>query len=195
MNNFTKTLRLVGVEFFNFGMDEKKIEIEVVNTAQDYRRVLFQQQWKRVVLIAIIYLLIIVPTLWLTMFGAGANPFESKNNDIVIVMILFGLLPILMAANIYFGVWKQADKVSKMIERAKYTFAEQGIETVTDSSSSQNDWSRLSKIRETKKDFILYPQENVFFVIPKRFYKNETQIEEFRNLVREKLGGKAKLKG
>lgn len=175
-------------------MDEKIIEIEVVNTAHDYRRVLFQQQWKRIILIAIIYLLIIVPTLWLTMFGAGANPSESKSNDILIVMSLFGILPILMAVSIYFGVWKQAEKVSKVIEKATYTFSEQCIVAVTDSSFSQVNWNRLSKIRETEKDFVFYPQENVFFVIPKRFFQNEKQISNFRKLVNEKLGDKAKLR-
>ena len=175
-------------------MNEKRIEIDVVNTVQDYRRVLFQQQWKRVVLIAIVYLIIIVPTIWLTMFGAGANPFESKSNDPLIVMSLFGILPILMAISIYFGVWRQADKISKIIERAKFTFTEQGLESVTESSSSQMDWNRFSKIRETKDDFIFYPQENIFFVIPKRFYQDKVQIDNFRELIREKLGKKAKLK-
>ena len=174
--------------------DKQDIEIEVINTAQDYRRVLFRQQWKRVVLVAVIYLIIIVPTMWLTIFGARANPFESKNNDIIIVMSLFGILPIMMAISIYFGVWRQADKVSKIIKWAKYKFTEQGIEVVTDSSSSKNNWSRLSKIRETEKDFIFYPQEKVFFVIPKRFFQSENQIGTFRKLVSEKIGEKAKLK-
>lgn len=175
-------------------MNEEDIEIEVVNTTQDYRRVLFQQQWKRVVLIAIVYLIIVIPMFWLTMFGAGANPFESKNKDILIVISLFGILPILMAISIYFGVWKQAEKVSKIITRAKYTFTEQGLQAITDSSSSQMDWNRLSKIKETKKDFIFYPQENVFFVIPKRFYQDQFQIGSFRKLIVEKLGEKAKVR-
>jgi len=175
-------------------MNGEKIEIVVLNTRDDYRRVLFQQQWKRIVLIAVVYLIIIVPTLWLTMFGAGANPFDAKNKDPLIVMTLFGILPVLMIVSLYFGVWKQAKKIANITEKATFLFNEQGLKTLAESTSSQMNWERFNKIKETDQDFIFYPQENVFFVVPKRFYQDQNQIDNFRKLVNEKLGSKAKLK-
>jgi hypothetical protein len=170
------------------------IEIEVLNTAQDYRRILFQQHWKRVALIGIVWLIIIVPTIWLTMFGAGANPFEAKSNDPLIVMSLFGILPILMTISLYFGVWRQAVKTAEITERTIFIFSDQGLKTETETYSSNMKWNRFSKVKETKTDFIFYPQENVFFVIPKRFYQNSIQIDTFKRLVSDKLGTKANLK-
>ena len=173
---------------------DRNIVVEVETKAQDYRRVLFGQQRKRIALIAIVYLIIIVPTLWLTMFGAGANPYQSKSNDPLLVFGVFAVLPILMAMSIYFSVWKQADKIEKITERTKFTFTEQGLEAVAQTTATKSDWSRFQNIKETKSDFIFFPQENVFYTIPQRFFQNDEQINDFKRLACEKTGSKAKFK-
>ena len=52
----------------------------------------------------------------------------------------------------------------------------------------------FAKVRELKEDFIFYRSETVFFAIPKNSFNNESQITEFRNLIRETMGKNAKLK-
>ena len=175
-------------------MDAKKIEIEVVNTAKDYRRVLLWFYLKRLLLIGTLYLLVITPMLWLTFFGAGANPFEEKNSSVILVMVFFATLPILIVLGIFYGIWKQSKNIEKTLEPAKFIFSDEGLETFSESSTTKVTWNTFQRVQELKKDFLFYPQKNIFYTIPKRSFQNDFQIEEFRNLTHEKLGSKAKLK-
>lgn len=174
-------------------MDEKRIEIEVFNTAQDYRRVLIQTSLKKLYVAGILYFLVVTPMLWLTFFGAGANPFDGKNNSVLIVMALFALLPILLVGGIYSNIWRQAKTIERTLEPAKFAFSENGLETNSKSTSTKVTWDAFQKVQELKEDFLFYPQKNIFYTIPKRSFTNDLQIEDFRSLVREKLGKKAKL--
>ena len=175
-------------------MSERKIEVEFKTNASDYRRVLFWYQWKRLLLIAIAWLVIFFPILYIVGFGAGANPFDSKNNAPLLVFVLLLLLPLMLGVSIYFGIWRQAGKIERIAEHVRMTFSEDGIQSVAESSSSQRIWEGFAKVYETKADFIFFPQENVFYTIPRRFFTNDAQIKELKSLLRAKLGNKAKLK-
>lgn len=174
-------------------MNNKKIEIEVMNTAKDYQRVLLWFYSKRLLLTGIFYLLIVTPTLWLTFFGAGASPFEEKNSSVILVMLIFALLPILIVGGMFYGIWKQSKNIEKTLEPAKFVYSDEGLETFSKSSTTKVTWDTFQKVKELKEDFLFYPQKNIFYTIPKRSFQNDSQIEEFRNLVSKKLGGKAKL--
>lgn len=175
-------------------MSEKKIEIQVENTARDYRRVLLWFYFKKFLIVGILYLLIITPMLWLTLFGAGANPFDGKNSSIIWMMTFFALLPILIVSGIFYNIWKQANNIGKTLEPTKFIFSDEGLESSAKSSATKVTWNTFQKIQELKEDFLFYPQKNIFYTIPKRSFQSNSQIDEFRNLVREKLGDKAKLK-
>jgi hypothetical protein len=169
------------------------IEIEVTNTAQDYRRVLFLQSYKKVLIAGILYLVVVTPMLWLTFFGAGANPFEEKNGSIILVMIFFALLPVLIAVAIFWNIYKQAKMIGQTLTTAKFIFSSEGVESNSATSQVKVDWKTFEKIQELKEDFLFFPQKNFFYTIPKRFFQNENQIAVFKSLVRENLGVKAKL--
>lgn len=183
----------MGAEFFAF-MDDKGIEIEVVNTAQDYRRVLLWFHLKKLLIIGVFYLVVTAPMLWLTFFGAGANPFDEKNNSVIHVMIIFALIPILIIGGIFYNIWKQARNIEKTLEPAKFIFSNEGLESTSKSTSVKVTWDTFQKFQELKEDFLFYPQKNIFYTIPKRFFQDDFQREKFKNLVREKLGDKAKMK-
>jgi hypothetical protein len=173
--------------------NERKIEIEIDVKAEDYRRVLFWYFWKRILLVGLLYLIVIPAMLWLVAFGAGASPFEIQNRQILIVFVFFGLLPILIIFSFYYSIWKQAKKIEQISETSVFIFNENGLETKSASTSSQMVWERFAKIYETKTDFIFFPQESVFYTIPKRYFKDQDEIGNLRELVREKINTKAKL--
>lgn len=175
-------------------MNDKNIEIEVMNTAQDYRRVLFQLSYKKLIIAGVLYFIVITPMLWLTFFGAGANPFEGKDNSVILIMLFFALLPILIGGAIIFSIWKQARVIEKTLESAKFIFSDEGQESFSESSTSKVSWNTFYKVQELKEYFLFYPQKNIFYAISKRSFQNNLQIEEFKNLLSEKLRNKAKLK-
>lgn len=173
--------------------ENEKIEIEVTNTAQDYRRVLFLQSYKKFLIAGILYFIVIVPMLWFTFFGAGANPFEEKNGSIILVMLFFALLPVLIAVAIFWNINKQAKMIGKTLTPAKFIFSDNGVESNSESSQVKVDWETFEKVQELKEDFLFFPQKNIFYTIPKRFFQNENQIMVFKDLIRKKLGKKANL--
>jgi YcxB-like protein len=173
--------------------NDQKIEVEIDVTAEDYRRVLFWYFWKRILLVALLYLIIIPASIWFVAFGAGANPLEIQNRQLLIVFVFFGMLPILLVFGRYFSIWRQAKKIENISEKSLFIFSDNGLETKSKSTSSQMLWERFAKIYETKTDFIFFPQEHVFYTIPKRFFINQNEMQDLRELVGRKLGEKAKL--
>jgi hypothetical protein len=49
-------------------------------------------------------------------------------------------------------------------------------------------WKVYIKFMETPKSFMLYQSKNMFNLIPKRAFDSDEQIEEFRELLRAKIG-------
>ena len=122
----------------------------------------------------------------------GFNVLDFKNNGWA-ALAFFATISILFALNIYRRCFITANKLKEIVKPSKTIFSEQGIESKTPITSSSRDWESYSKIYETTKDFIFFSQENVFATIPKRFFKNQAEIEALRRLVSRKLGERAKL--
>lgn len=175
-------------------MESVRLEIVVENTAADYRRVFIHLYRVRWMMIGVIYLLLMSLVLWLTLFGAGANPFEEKKNSVIWVMLIFAILPIVIAASIALKIRKQTNIIAKTLEPTVFVFSNDGLATTAKSSSVNVLWNTIQRVRELKEDFLFYPQENIFYVVPKRFFQSELQIQRFRELVLEQLGSKAKLR-
>ena len=175
-------------------MENIRIEIIVENTAKDYRRVLVQLYRKAWIIAGALYLLTIPPMLWLTFFGAGANPFEEKTYSFAVVMTLFAMLPVVMAMGIKLKISRMVNKAAIKIEPSVFVFDNEAVEVRAESYSSRIGWNNFIRVRELKEDFIFYQNEIVYFSIPKRSFENESTIDEFRHLIRDRMGKKAKLR-
>ncbi len=163
--------------------------------AEDYRRVLFWYHRKKNIGIALICLLSIPILIFFLAFGKGTNPFDAESRDLLLIiftLVLFGSLPLSLVLSLL-SIWKQAKKLAIITEDATLSFNENGLKTKSDSTSFETTWERFAKICETKTDFVFFPQENIFYPIPKRFFKNKSQIDDFKKLVSQKLGVKARL--
>lgn len=168
-------------------MQEKKIEITVSLTFQDILRNIFWQTFKKVWFIFLLAL--------------AFTPFFFVGVYSLIIAGKFGALiimpavPLFIVLIILFSIYSSAKKSFKSIKGdIKWVFTENGYETVTPIGTSQSNWEGLEEIKETTQDFLLYPQKPIFIVIPKRSFQNEIQMSEFKELVQENLGEKAKLK-
>jgi hypothetical protein len=103
-------------------------------------------------------------------------------------------LPVLILAIFYWGISRQAEKIEKVFEPAKVVFTEKGIRSSGESSSAEMDWKNFYRVYETKQDFIFFPERNIFYTIPKRFFGGIDKIYALRELLRETLTDRAKLK-
>ena len=167
--------------------ENKTIKVEYLATAKDYRRVLLWYRWKRLAAVIAFAVVVGIPIL----YSAFAGDASSRPPGIVLWFLF--VLPLLVLVVFYWGISRQAEKIEKVFEPVKVIFSEKGMESAGESSSAEMSWNDLYKIYETKQDLIFFPERTIFYTIPKRFFKEQDQISALRNLLKNKLGDRAKL--
>ena len=167
---------------------EQKIEVEYELNEKDFQRILLWYHWKRIALEFGLMIILGIPLCYFL----GFNVLDIKNNGWA-TFAFIATFSILLALNIYGRCFVQAKKLKGLAKPSKTIFTERGIESKTPTTSSSRDWESYAKIYETAKDFIFFQQENTFATIPKRFFKNQGEIDMLRELVSRKLGERAKL--
>ncbi len=170
------------------------IEIDIELTEADFWRVSFASRIKRFLLVTAIYLPVMMLITYFTAFGTGANPFYEKNWLILIALFIICAVPVAFLPASYSSLRKLSRKLAAATEKTHFTFSENETETKSSLRSSKLSWENYEKIQETEEDFICHLNNYSFHTVPKRFFKDDQQINEFRDLVREKLGDRAKLK-
>ena len=176
--------------------NEQKIEIQIDVRAEDYRRVLFWYNRSKIFALTAVLLLAVPFIIWFVVFVEGTSRIDSSQRNFFEIAIFYGmfaLVPIFLAI-ILISIWTQSRKLAAISEVATFIFDDEGLKSNAKSTTTKSNWERFAKICETKTDFIFFPQENIFYPIPKRFFQNNKQIRNFKNLIREKLGKKAKLR-
>ncbi len=168
--------------------ENRKFEVEYLVTAKDYRRVLLWYRWKRLAVIIAVTFLIGLPIL----YSAFSGDVNSRPPAVVLWFLL--VLPVLVLASFYWGIWRQAERIEKIFEPAKVVFTEDGMSSAGEFSSAEMDWDDFYRIYETNQDFIFFPGKKIFYTIPKRFFQNANEISEFKKLLREKINVRARLK-
>jgi hypothetical protein len=68
-----------------------------------------------------------------------------------------------------------------------FEFTEDKIIYKTVNSEGSSSWSSIMKFEESSKAFYLYMDTNMAMPIPKRFFKDKTEEDAFRTLVRQKI--------
>jgi hypothetical protein len=168
-------------------MEEKKVEIEVELTFEDFFRAVFWQSFNISLVLFVILTLLFTP---LAIFGVVAMMKSGKFS----FTILLPLLPLLITLLSLYSIFSSAKNSSKkMKHKVQWTFSDNGYESFTPIGKTDANWSGIEEIKETSKDFLLIIQKPIFVLIPKRFF-NEPQITDFREIVSKALGNKAKLK-
>jgi hypothetical protein len=77
--------------------------------------------------------------------------------------------------------------------KRRYTFSNEGVRIETRLANGQAKWLAFRQVRESKRYFLLYSAPGLAHVIPKRYFHDNTSMEEFRSLLRAHIK-KAKLR-
>jgi hypothetical protein len=170
--------------------EDGEISVTVDPNASDFRRVLNSYQWKRTVPIILITTFVLLVFALFVAFGAP-NPTPGKILPFFLAAIV---LPTFLGTLSVFGIRKHARKLADSSQPTTLTFDSNGIRSVSESSETTIRWSRYDKIVETADDFVIFPQENVFYAVPKRFFDDPAKIDHLRSLLREALGDRLKVK-
>ena len=143
------------------------------------------------------------PYRWLT-FGASSailcsmlsflifshfNDFAAPSST-VLLGGLFGvvIVPALLIATIHVNSRNAARSLLLNAPGLKgptrWIFSENGIETDGPTSRAVTQWNSFTRVRETKQQYLLYPQEHVAYIVPKRCFQTETEIGRLREMIR-----------
>lgn len=158
-------------------------------TGADYRRVLFWHQWKRTAITIGITILVV--------FFAGISfvkPTEMEPYKRLPIYLAIAIIPIFVTFGFYRGILRRAKKLEKISDETRSAFTNEGLEFVTALSSSSVKWERFNKIVEIGDYFVFFPQDDVFFIVPKRGFENTKSINDLKSIFKDKLGDKAKLR-
>jgi YcxB-like protein len=171
-------------------MDERKIEIEVLIEFKEYLKLTYFNIFSKLWFIWIVFLLMAFYTI-----------YESVNSTVNITAYYFVIsiapyifLFIFLIIYPYFSA-KRNLKISPVLKRVtKYQFSEEKITVMSEIFDSNLSWENIIKAQEKVNIITLYTTQNAGYFLPLRCFANDSQLIEFRELVRRNLGDKAKLK-
>jgi YcxB-like protein len=162
----------------------ESIHIDLHVEASDFQRVLVWYRWKMLFIVfAVISFLTTPMAFFLT---RKSVPMTVSVVTVTTVFLLFSF---------YQGIRRQAKNGAAKAETTHVVFDTEGLRSTALTYSNETKWPRFEKIVETDSDFVFFPQKNLFYPIPKRFFETEDQIEKLKVLLRAYVGDKAKLKG
>jgi len=94
--------------------------------------------------------------------------------------VLFVSLPLLQAGL----VWRRNPSVKNTVT---CWADEEGFNQQTTNSDLTVKWPAIIKFKETRNLFLVYPSKQFCYLIPKRAFKDESQVKEFRKLLDRKI--------
>lgn len=79
------------------------------------------------------------------------------------------------------------DNDGTILGQKEMEFAENKIVYKTANSEGSSDWTTIKKLEESSKAFYLYMDTNMAMLVPKRVFKDKSDEETFKTLVRQKI--------
>jgi hypothetical protein len=76
----------------------------------------------------------------------------------------------------------------------RYVIDDEGITAVAPSAPEPVMWNAIPKAHELKHDFVVFYTRDRMYTLPKSSFLNPAQVEEFRKVLRTRLGAKAHLR-
>lgn len=172
-------------------MAEESIEVDVQLEFEDFWRVLFWKTLKRYWHMYFLTFAISLPAIVIFFYVLLTNPERIKFSPAILLL----LLPLLTVLIVQWSIYTRAKKSDVSLKsKARWVFYRDEFDVFTPVSRSENSWESLVEVEEESKNFLLFLHKDIFMIIPKRFFESDSQIQEFRELVRENLGDRAKLK-
>ncbi len=168
-------------------MEETTIEIEVLIEFKEYLKLAYFNFFRK---LWFIWLFVVIFSLY------DLYNLEIWSLFSVFKLLLPYLLPPVSLVIYIHWLAKRNLKTSPVLKRVSiYQFSEDKISVKSEIFDSNLTWENVIKAHEKANMIILYTVQNAGFFLPVRCFENESQLVEFRELVRRKLGDKAKLKG
>ena len=163
------------------------MEINIDLTRDDYAD--FNKYWfLKKELKKRIYLLIIV-AFFLPLVINGGRPFDLMTYLITVIIagLVFGL--------IYFGGMTLAMKRIKKLPSdngsilgiKKFMITDEGLIEESESNKNLQKWKSIKSVETNKNSVFIFVDKIAAYIIPKRFFKDETEQQNFIKTIEERM--------
>lgn len=173
--------------------DDETIDVDVLLELKDYLRANYWFLFRRfrLLIIMLFFVAFVYPLLYFSgaMGEPSSNPNESNWGFLVPIAVL-----LILFASVFFGSRRSLASNKMLHEKIRYSFSEGGVQAVALSSSGSQKWETVREAIETRHNFLLFIADRLMYVLPKRCFNDENQISSFKELLRHRLGARAKLK-
>ena len=114
---------------------------------------------------------------------------DANSADSIEKLVLYALaLPAILALAMFVVPRTSAKSIYSKSPNLKgplhWIFTDEKIIQEAIASRSEALWNVYVKVRETGEFFLLYPQKNYAYVVPKRAFSGEAEIEALREMIR-----------
>lgn len=172
--------------------EQTPIEISVILSLKDLYlasfRVLSRRSWLFVIVLAIALSVLALAAEYHVMGSSDLRLYSSifLGMAVLYVVILVGA-PYLMAR-------KNLSTSKNLKGEIQFVFTDSGFEMTTPIGRGQLDWPAVYQAVEAGNYFYLYLSHFIYHLIPKRSFRDQEQLEQFKALVRNKVEGKVRFK-
>ena len=169
----------------------KKYILDFKIDQDDYRNTMICmtfgiQKWKRVAILVTWCVFAALLVLNITKIIHLSNVVYTCS---LLVTVIIAAAFITMEINIYKykKIYKSGKNIRReiVVEDKGCTFKNRSTE-----ESGFNPWNEISRIQELEKYFVIGVNKNDAIILPKRAFKNDNEIDGFRELVYEKIEGR-----
>lgn len=181
-------------------MPNETVDVELKFDLNDYIRASTRLLFSKPTFVGILVLMafFVLYSMYMAIRQAAAMGFgQALVAQAPILMFL--LIPVVM----WYSLRRQGSRIISRQraseERITYTFSDDGFTQRVSSNQGQDEhsgnWDTFAKVLETPQDFLLLlPRQGGVF-LPKKCFGSDEKIVAFRELVRRRMGNRAKLRG
>lgn len=109
---------------------------------------------------------------------------QGKNVLDFSALLFFGAVFVSIPALTVWSAKRNFRKNPSANKTIRWTISEQGLKNETEGAEIRFMWDKLIKVEESKSGFLLFPQPRLAHWIPKNSFRNDTEMNNFRNLAR-----------
>jgi hypothetical protein len=179
-------------------MSELPIRVNVLIEFKEYLKLNYLTGLRQLsfVLVVIIPLILCDISLIVISISKGASSQEDFQRLALIaaITIVLGMIGVIFPIGIRSATKRRMATLPILRQRVDYQFSEDGVDAKGTSFESKLSWDMIIKAQEIADFVMLYSTGFTALLIPLRCFEDDSQREDFKNLVRNKLGARAHLR-
>jgi YcxB-like protein len=174
----------------------QSIKVDVLLSLKDYLRANYWTLFKKYKLTEILILaFIIVGSVGVFLFPeVFKNNTTTRNSNFLVVLLgAFLMIHLFVVGWTYWETKQSLESKKSLFDTYHYIFTKEKIEVSSRLFFSRYNWEMIRDAIETQHNFLLYVSRNQFLIIPRSCFQNSDEINQFKDLLKDILGSKAKI--